>query len=221
MIDLNITKKYFEGSKDEFTVLDDCVLKIDDGENVLINGENGSGKTSLLKIIGLIDKKYKGSYFLSGVDVDNVSQNKISKLRNKEIGFVFQDYNLIENEKVSYNISIPLFYTDKFGLLEKKSRIKEVSQFLEMDGLLNKKVKHLSGGEKQKVAIARAIINKPNVLILDEPMSSLAPRFKNKFLEFILNYSKNDNTIIMVSHDTNDIEGFTVYNMEYGKLCGI
>ncbi|MCI6609449.1 MAG: ATP-binding cassette domain-containing protein [Ezakiella sp.] len=218
MIELKISKKYFENTKDELLVLDECEFKMDSGEGVLIVGENGSGKTSLLKIIGLIDKKYKGQYIFNGIDIDRLKITKIPKIRNREIGFVFQDYNLIENESVTYNISIPLFYSGKFNIFDRKKQIEKCISLLEMEDIKKKKVKHLSGGEKQKVAIARAIINEPTILILDEPTNALAPRLKEKLFDFLREYVNSGKNVIMVSHELNEFENFTVYNMEHGKL---
>lgn len=218
MIELKVSKKYFENTKDELLVLDECEFKMDRGEGVLIVGENGSGKTSLLKIIGLIDKKYKGHYILNEINVDEIKKSKLPRIRNREIGFVFQDYNLIENESVIYNITIPLFYSDKYNIFDRKQQIDKCISLLEMEDIKKKKVKYLSGGEKQKVAIARAIINEPIILLLDEPTNALAPRLKQKLFAFLREYVNSGKNVVIVSHELTEFDDFTIYNMKNGKL---
>ena len=215
----NLVKKYNENSSSEQIVLNDCFFKIEEGEKVIITGENGSGKTTLLKIVGLLDKNFYGKYLIDGNNIDNLSNRKIAELRNEMFGFIFQEYNLLEEETVYENIVIPLIYSKKYNRLEKKDRIYHVSEILEIKEFLNKKVKFLSGGERQRVAIARAIINDPKVLILDEPTNALNPRLKAKVISYIEKLG-SEKSLILVTHGYSLVELFNWHHYEIidGKL---
>lgn len=221
MIEINnLSKTYKDGTLETYEVLKSCNLTISDEENVLITGENGAGKTTLFKIIGLMDKNYSGDYYIDGVNVKDLENKEYSYMRNNMFGIVFQDFFLIEDEIVRDNISVPLYYSKKFNLKQKKKRIDEVVEFLELKNIVNKKVKHLSGGERQKVSIARAIANEPDILLMDEPTNALSLLMKEKLKTFIKNYAKNNKSVILISHDKEYLEMdlFTKYKMNDGKL---
>lgn len=215
-----LNKIYNKNTGVEQCVLDDLNLAIDFGEKIIIVGESGEGKTTLLKIIGLIDAAYTGEYLIDGVDVKKLNNNKMSRFRNEYFGFVFQDFNLIEDENVYDNIMIPLLYSRKYKRKERNSRIKKVASALEIEEYLYKKVKNLSGGEKQRVAIARAIINNPKVIIMDEPTNSLNPRIKEKVLELIDNLADENKILIIVTHDMQVVEKlkYKCYEIKNGQL---
>lgn len=221
MIEINnLSKTFKDGSLEAYEVLKNCNLTIGDEENVLITGENGAGKTTLFKIIGLMDKNYSGDYYINGVNVQDLKNKEYSYMRNNMFGIVFQDFFLIEDETVRDNISVPLYYSKKFNLKQKKNRIEDVIEFLELKNIVNKKVKYLSGGERQKVSIARAIANEPDILLMDEPTNALSLLMKGKLKTFIKDYAKNNKSVILISHDKEYLEMdlFTKYRMENGKL---
>lgn len=221
MIEINnLSKTFKDGSLEIYEVLKNCNLTIGDEENVLITGENGAGKTTLFKIIGLMDKNYSGDYYINGVNVQDLKNKEYSYMRNNMFGIVFQDFFLIEDETVRDNISVPLYYSKKFNLKQKKNRIEDVIEFLELKNIVNKKVKHLSGGERQKVSIARALANEPDILLMDEPTNALSLLMKEKLKTFIKDYAKKNKSVILISHDKEYLEMdlFTKYRMEYGKL---
>lgn len=220
MINLSKIKKVFhENTAYEHIILNDLYMDIKDGEKILIEGKNGVGKTSLLKIIGLLDKNYRGEYNFDGKNMAEVSSKTVSTLRNEKFGFVFQDYKLLEDENVYYNILIPLLYSKKIKKNMREKRIVELASIFELKGLLKEKVYNLSGGEKQRVAILRAIVNKPQILILDEPTNALNPVLKEKILNYLMENFK-ENTIILVSHEVNisSFKNFIKYRLCDGKL---
>lgn len=219
MIKLDILKKSFKNIN-ETIILENTYIEINKGDKVLIQGENGSGKTTTLKIIGMLDNEFNGNYYYNDENIKNLSPKNLGLMRNEVFGFVFQDYLLLDEETVKYNITIPLIYSKKYNNKEKKNRFDEICNEFDLHELLNKKVKYLSGGEKQKVAISRALINNPDVLILDEPTAALHINLKSDFYNYIFNKTPKDTTIILVSHDTNffDLEEFKRYTIENRKL---
>ena len=216
----NILKIYDETKEYKNVILDNCSLKIDKSERIIITGENGSGKTTLLKIIGLLDKNYKGYYSIDSQDVSTMSSSEIAKLRNEYFGFVFQDYNLMENENAYDNIIVPLLYSKKIARKDRKKIIYSMAEIFEISHLLQKKVKYLSGGERQRIAIARACINQPKLLILDEPTNALNFRLKAKLLNYIEDSISDETSIIIVTHDLSLIEmpNYKCYELKNGKL---
>lgn len=216
----NIVKVFHEGTSSQQTVLDHCSLCVEKGERIIIIGENGSGKTTLLKIIGLLDKNFTGSYRVNGQDIHHISGKEAARLRNEVFGFIFQNYNLLEEEDAYYNIYIPLLYSKKYTRRTRLARIQETAELLEITHLLKRKVKTMSGGERQRIAIARALMNDPQILILDEPTSALDARLKVKTLQYIENLVGETKILIFVSHDTTWIResNYTCYLLKDGKL---
>lgn len=216
----NISKLLNNETLDKEYLFKDLNLNINFGDRLLISGENGVGKTTLLRIIGCVEKNFEGQYFINNNELRFIDNRNLSTIRNEIFGFVFQDYKLIEDETVKYNISIPLIYSKKFTKKEKLYRLDIVAKDLEIKGILNKKVSILSGGEKQKVAICRAIVNEPKVLILDEPTASLHPKLKTKFYKYLFDNIEETTTVIMVSHDLGYFDGskFDRYELTDGKL---
>ncbi|MDU6879755.1 ATP-binding cassette domain-containing protein [Finegoldia magna] len=218
----NLTKK-FSTNGEELLVLDNAEMNINDGDNFIISGENGAGKTTFLKIVGLLDRKYSGDYILDSKSVGDFTEKDMSKYRNEVFGFIFQEYNLIESETTYDNILIPLIYSSKYKRADRKQRIQEISEEFEITEILNKKVKYLSGGERQKVTIARALVNEPSVILMDEPSNTLNLRMKDKLIEYIEVLKRKSKTIVVVSHDkylTDNLkkQDFVEYELEDGKF---
>ena len=218
----NLTKK-FSTNVEELFVLDNAEMNINDGDNIIISGENGAGKTTFLKIVGLLDRKYSGDYILDSKSVGDFTEKDMSKYRNEVFGFIFQEYNLIESETTYDNILKPLIYSSKYKRADRKKRIQEISEEFEITEILNKKVKYLSGGERQKVTIARALVNEPSVILMDEPSNTLNLRMKDKLIEYIEVLKRKSKTIVVVSHDkylTDNLKNkdFAEYELEDGKF---
>ena len=196
-----LNKSYFLSDGCENKILANFIFSLDLGQNVVITGDNGTGKSTFLRIVGLLDKKYSGTYKLVGEDVNLLSRKQIERARNECFGYLFQDFRLIENESVYNNIIIPLYYSNKFKKNERKNRMQEILRELKLENLSQVKVRYLSGGEKQIVAFARAIVNRPKVLLLDEPTSSLSREGREKILNIIERYLSKDKSMIIVTHD--------------------
>lgn len=221
MLELKNINKIFNKDYDNQTIiLNQADFKVNKGDKILISGENGIGKTSLLKILATYDLDFEGTYLINGKDVKDMSEGELSKIRNEMFGFIFQDYFLLEDESTKYNIEIPLLYSKKYKSSEKKERFDKLIDEFELNKKLKQAVKTMSGGERQKVAICRAVINDPEILILDEPTAALNPRFKEKFYEYIFTNIKDETTLILVSHDTRyfDSKIFKEYKFADGKL---
>jgi len=204
MIELkDIKKSYNIGKENEVEVLHGINLSVKEKETLAIMGVSGSGKTTLLNIIGCIDSFTSGEYILDGKIISNLSNKELANIRNRKIGFILQDYGLIMNETVKNNIEIPLVFNNLVKRKDYKKIILEVTNKLNISKYLNQKVGKLSGGEKQRVSIARAIINNPDIILADEPTSSLDSSLANEIIDILLNLNKEGKTIILVTHDIN------------------
>ncbi|BDR55605.1 ABC transporter ATP-binding protein [Xylocopilactobacillus apis] len=200
MIDLSEVNKSYKQGKEDYQVLYDINLKINEGEFVAIMGPSGSGKSTLIDIIGFLDQKFKGEYVFDDVKVNKLSRKEHAKLRNKSVGFIFQNFKLINNQNVGENIALPLLYAGS----KRKEILKRVNEVLDQVGLkgsYHKMPKNLSGGQQQRVAIARAIVGKPNFLVADEPTGALDSATSKEIIELFKALNENGTTIIMVTHD--------------------
>lgn len=202
MIKLEHIHKYYKVGDEQLHVLNDVTVRITQGEFVGIMGPSGSGKSTLINILGFLDSKYEGKYCFNDESVSNLSDNQISKVRNSTVGFVFQDFNLIEQATVEENVRLPLLYR---GLTPRQTHTK-VKQALEKVGLgdkLEKYPRHLSGGQKQRVAIARALVNSPKFIIADEPTGALDSKTSASIMDILYRLNREDGvTIVMVTHDS-------------------
>ncbi len=196
----NVIKKYHREDGAENRVLNGLSLEIEDGEMVALKGKSGAGKSTLLHIIGLVDTMSEGYYGLDGVDISSFNNTQIAVLRNEKIGFVLQDFGLVEEESVLYNVSLPMM----FGKLPLKQIEKKALHQLQEIGIMhlaNRKVAVLSGGEKQRVAIARALVNNPQYILADEPTGALDTQTTIEILEILCELNKKGKTLILVTHD--------------------
>lgn len=201
LIDLkDITKSYYRGDVKN-TVLHGISLQVDTSEMVAIIGTSGSGKSSLMNIIGLLDKPSSGSYFLNNKDMSTVGPKELSIIRNEQIGFIFQSFFLLPRLSVLQNVGLPLTYREL-----DEQYIDEVAhaslQRVGIDHLAYRYPKELSGGQMQRVAIARAMVGKPSVILADEPTGALDSRVGQEIMDLFLQLNQIDkNTIILITHD--------------------
>ena len=196
----NVYKIYAEGLESEVRALDDVSLTIDRGEFVAIVGQSGSGKSTMMNVLGCLDIPTYGDYYLDGVDVRELSDKKLSRIRNKQIGFIFQQYNLIQSLTVLENVELPLVYQG----LDPYDRREMAMEALERVGLAGR-VKHkpteMSGGQQQRVAIARAIATRPPIIMADEPTGALDSRTGLEVLQFLQQLNREGTTVILITHD--------------------
>ena len=195
----NISKSYFMG-KHELEVLKGINLDIFKNEYVALMGPSGSGKSTLMNIIGCLDTPTKGKYILNGNDVSEMSDNELASVRNKEIGFVFQQFNLLPRLTALENVALPLVYAG----LGKKQRTEKAMQVMNMVSLTDRsthKPNELSGGQCQRVAIARALVNNPSLILADEPTGNLDTKTSYEIMEIFNKIHANGNTIVLVTHE--------------------
>ncbi|HAA90388.1 MAG TPA: macrolide ABC transporter ATP-binding protein [Peptococcaceae bacterium] len=200
MIDArNIVKVYQNGSE-ELKLLDNISLTVQENDFVAILGPSGSGKTTLLNILGCLDLPTSGQYFLDGIDVLKARDNQLAEIRNKKVGFVFQQFNLLPRLTVLQNVILPLLYR---GMNEDEAvaSAKEKLKQLGLDHRLDHRPSQLSGGEQQRVAIARAIIGNPRLILADEPTGNLDSKSRENVMEIFQELNGQGNTIVMITHD--------------------
>ena len=201
MISLVNVNKYYKNDEESLHVLKNINLAIAPGEMIAIMGPSGSGKSTLINLLGFIDKQFEGQYLFEGKTLLTSSDETLSKIRNQTVGFVFQNFSLIENNTVFENVELPLLYNGyKFHQTEEK-----VMAVLKKVGLADKADKHLkqlSGGQQQRVAIARALINQPKFLIADEPTGALDSHTSEEIMKLFVDLNTQDQvTIILVTHN--------------------
>lgn len=192
--------KIYNPGENEVRALDHIDLEIDRGEFVAIIGQSGSGKSTFMNMLGCLDIPTTGKYYLNGSDVSALSDNELSAIRNKEIGFIFQGFNLIANLTAIENVELPLIYRG----IDKKTRRQLAAEALEMVGLGNRmshKPSEMSGGQQQRVAIARAIAAKPPVILADEPTGNLDSASSKEILGILKDLHKGGRTVILITHD--------------------
>lgn len=207
MIELrDVSKVYFPGSENEVRALDHINLEVEKGQFVAIVGQSGSGKSTCMNIIGCLDIPSSGQYIINGTDASHLSEDDLARLRNKTLGFIFQQYNLIGKLNVVENVELPLVYAG----VKEKERQKAALAALERVGL-SSRAKHfpnqLSGGQQQRVSIARALVAKPEVMLADEPTGALDSKTGLEILALLQELSSEGKTIILITHD-NHIASF-------------
>ena len=200
MLEIKKIKKIYQMGKVKVEALRGVYFYIDKGEFVAIMGPSGSGKSTLMHIIGCLDKPTEGNFVIGGKDVSKLNDDRLAEIRNKSIGFVFQQYNLLSRTSILHNVEIPLIYAG----LKSKQRRKLAMQALESVGL-GDRVKHkpneISGGEKQRAAIARALVNDPLIILADEPTGNLDTKTGEEIMKIFYKLHQQGNTIIMVTHE--------------------
>jgi putative ABC transport system ATP-binding protein len=200
MLEIKKIKKIYQMGKVKVEALRGVSFYIDKGEFVAIMGPSGSGKSTLMHIIGCLDQPTEGSFVIGGKDVSKLNDDRLAEIRNKSIGFVFQQYNLLSRSSILHNVEIPLIYAG----LKSKQRRKLAMQALESVGL-GDRVKHepneISGGEKQRAAIARALVNDPLIILADEPTGNLDTKTGEEIMKIFYKLHQQGNTVIMVTHE--------------------
>lgn len=196
----DVYKIYGEGLESEVRALDGVSLDIEKGEFVAVVGQSGSGKSTMMNVLGCLDIPTRGTYRLDGVDVRELSDKELSRIRNKQIGFIFQQYNLIQNLTVLENVELPLIYQG----IDPIDRRELAMQALARVGLADRakhKPTQMSGGQQQRVAIARAISTRPPIIMADEPTGALDSRTGHEVLGFLQQLNKEGSTVILITHD--------------------
>ena len=195
----NIYKDYLQG-KEAVPVLKDISLEVSEGEYVAIMGPSGSGKSTLMNIIGCLDKQTKGRFVFDGCDIMQAKDRKLSEIRNKKIGFVFQNFNLLPRQSALENVELPLLYAG-VGKRERRQRAKAALEKVGLAQRMMFKPTQLSGGQKQRVAIARAIAAQPPVILADEPTGNLDSASSKEILAILKKMHKTGRTVILITHD--------------------
>ena len=196
----DVYKIYGEGLESEVRALDGVSLTIDKGEFVAIVGQSGSGKSTMMNVLGCLDIPTRGDYHLNGVDVRELTDKELSAIRNKEIGFIFQQYNLIQNLTVLENVELPLIYQG-VGAEDRREMALAALERVGLSGRVKHKPTEMSGGQQQRVAIARAIATHPPIIMADEPTGALDSKTGLEVLGFLRQLNKEGTTVILITHD--------------------
>ena len=195
----NINKSYRNGDQ-ELQVLKDISLEVEEGEFVAIMGPSGSGKSTLMNIIGMLDRPTTGEYHLGSEEVAKLGDKKLAKVRNRQIGFVFQQFFLLSKLNALQNVELPLIYAG-VGQSKRKSLAEQFLTKVELDTRMHHLSSELSGGQKQRVAIARALVNNPSLILADEPTGALDTKTGEQIMELLTELNREGKTIIMVTHE--------------------
>ena len=196
----NVYKIYSEGLESEVRALDGVSLEVERGEFVAVVGQSGSGKSTMMNVLGCLDIPTRGDYFLDGVDVRELSDKELSRIRNKQIGFIFQQYNLIQNLTVLENVELPLIYQG-IDPIDRRELAMEALGRVGLADRAQHKPTQMSGGQQQRVAIARAISTHPPIIMADEPTGALGSRTGHEVLGFLQQLNKEGSTVILITHD--------------------
>lgn len=197
----NIHKSYYMG-EEELEILHDVNLSIHNGEFISILGPSGSGKSTMMNIIGCLDVPSAGKYVLSGHDIDDLDEFDLAKVRNKEIGFVFQNFQLLPRMTALQNVELPLIYSG-ISSTERKKRAQAILERVGLGDKLRNLPNQLSGGQQQRVAIARALVTEPTILLADEPTGALDQKTGAQVMALFEELNRDGRTIIMITHDIN------------------
>ena len=213
----NLQKIYNADGKNPTTALREINLSVNKGDFVAIMGRSGSGKSSLMHIIGLLDQHFEGDYLLNGVSVRELSQSKLSDLRSSEIGFVFQQFNLLKRRTVMQNVLLPTVYRPATDDTERaKDAIKRVG----LENRISHRTNELSGGQIQRVAVARALMMRPSLLLADEPTGNLDPHNADEIMKLLQDINRRGTTVIVATHAKEIVDKLQkrVITLEEGRI---
>ena len=201
IIDLKgIVKRFYIGSPNELEILHGIDLQVKEGEFLSIVGSSGSGKTTMMNIIGVLDRATEGEYTLDGVDVAKAKDKELSHIRNQKIGFVFQTYNLVSRTSALKNVELPMLYAS-MGKRERTDRAKELLAMVGMESRMAHNPDELTGGQKQRVAIARAMANDPSIILADEPTGALDSKTGRMIMDIFQQLNREQGkTIVLITH---------------------
>jgi putative ABC transport system ATP-binding protein len=216
----DLWKTYDMGSEQQVHALRGVNLRIQRNEYVAIMGPSGSGKSTLMNLIGCLDTPSKGRYWLNNQLVSELDDDELARIRNKEIGFVFQTFNLLARATSLHNVELPLIYAG-IQAEERIERAKEALKSVGMESRMMHKPNELSGGQRQRVAIARALVNRPSILLADEPTGNLDSQTGNEIMALFDRLHEQGNTIVLVTHE-HDISEYAhrVINLKDGVISG-
>lgn len=200
LIDLSGINKSYRNGDQELQVLKNINLQVEEGEFLAIMGPSGSGKSTLMNIIGMLDRPSSGTYHLDGKEVACLGEKKSAKVRNQEIGFVFQQFFLLSKLNALQNVELPLIYAG-VSQSKRKALAKQYLEKVELETRMHHLPSELSGGQKQRVAIARALVNRPSIILADEPTGALDTKTGEQIMELLTELNKEGKTIIMVTHE--------------------
>jgi len=199
VIDLRKIKKRYDDEAGVYSALKGIDLQVKEGDFLAIMGPSGSGKSTLMNIIGLLDRQTAGQYFLDGINVDQLTDRELSKLRRDKIGFVFQTFNLLPRFNVLQNVELPMVYK-KIPFRERRKRALKLLSSLNVASKAKSRINRLSGGQIQRVAICRALANNPSLILADEPSGNLDSKTSDQLMKILVNLNKAGVTIVMVTH---------------------
>lgn len=192
--------KYYNNGHIKLHALKDVSFKVNEGEFLAIMGSSGSGKSTMMNILGCLDNEFTGTYILDGIDINSANQKELSDIRNRKVGFIFQSFNLLPKLSAQSNVELPMMYAG----VPKEERKKRAMELLEKVGLADRaqhRPNELSGGQKQRVAIARALVNNPSIILADEPTGNLDSKSEEEIIKILKDLNKEGKTIIIVTHE--------------------
>ena len=205
MIKLENISKIFKTSELETTAINKLNLTIDEGDFISIMGPSGCGKSTLLNILGLLDNPTSGKFIFNGTDVSNFSEKKLTHIRRGNVGFIFQNFNLIDELTVFENVELPLEYMN-IPKVERKEKVQDILKYVGIDHRANHYPRQLSGGQQQRVAISRALVTTPKFILADEPTGNLDSKNGKEVMDLLLKLNSEGATIVMVTHSNKDAE---------------
>lgn len=218
MINISKLNKYYHVGSRPLHVLKDLSFEAEAGEMIAVMGSSGSGKSTMLNILGILDAYDSGDYYLNGLLIKNLSEKRAAEYRNRFLGFVFQSFNLIPFKNAVENVALPLYYQG----MSRKQRLIKSDEMLERVGLLDWRThlpSELSGGQKQRVAIARALVSEPKLILADEPTGALDSTTSGEVLSLLKEVNKQGMTIIIVTHEKEIAEGtHRIVNLKDGEI---